>query len=209
LRAAEAGLRTSLEEKTLLLQELYHRLHNTLQVVQSLVAQAGRRFDEPRIREAFDAVVDRIHSIAMLQEQFYRSGNLSSLAFAPYLEALAGNVLGGAADRVAVRLDLDPVQLPVGKAVPMALIANELLMNAFKHAFPEGRRGAVSVSLERDGDRAVLTVSDDGVGRGEAREAKGSGLGIAGRLARQVGAEIAFPPTTQGTTAVVAFRPDA
>ena len=168
LKQTEAALRTSLEEKTALLQEVHHRVKNNLQIVSSLLnLQAGQEKSLP-VLAALRDTQNRIRSMAMLHEMLYRSESLARVNFAAYLESLCAHLLRAlGVDPNRVRLDCHAaaVELGLDQAVPCGLIINELVSNALEHAFPEGRAGRIAVELHRDSDdRLALTVADDGVG---------------------------------------------
>jgi two-component sensor histidine kinase len=188
-------LRGALDERNALLGEVHHRVHNNLQIVQSLLAFQARRFSSSEVRAAFDEVGARIHTLSLVQQQLYQAEDYSAVDFGAYLETLVGALLR-LRNRAELKseFDLEPIRLPINKAMPLGLIANELLTNTLKHAFPDGRAGVIRVGFKREGDRAVLTVSDNGVGVSlEPQESEGDGLGsrLVPRLARQLGAEIA------------------
>jgi two-component sensor histidine kinase len=103
---------------------------------------------------------------------------------------------------VTLSCDLGEADLPVDVAVPFGLMANEIITNALKHAFPDDRRGHLSVRLARAEKRLDLTLADDGVGSAVSMQAGGSGLGmrLVRRLADQIGAEVTFEGNGAGTT---------
>src|SRR3712207_5338885 len=95
----------------------------------------------------------RIQALSTLQEQFYRSPDFRQVDFTSFLHELAGNLVGMASERVSLDRQLALMTLPVDVAVPPGLVANEVITNALKHAFPEGRAGRLLIHLERDGAR--------------------------------------------------------
>jgi two-component sensor histidine kinase len=112
---------------------------------------------------------NRVQSMALVHERLYQSPNIARIAFGEYIRQLVYQLLSAyQPDLGSVKLEVDvrdDVTLAIDEAVPCGLILNELVSNAFKHAFPDGRPGVVRVELRReDGVRAVLIVSDDGVG---------------------------------------------
>ncbi|HET9821389.1 MAG TPA: histidine kinase dimerization/phosphoacceptor domain -containing protein [Burkholderiaceae bacterium] len=164
---AEEQLRTALREKDVLLKEVYHRVKNNLQVVSSLL-QLQQRTSPAPAREVLAESANRIKSMALVHEQLYRSEDLSSIDFTAYLEQLVEHLQQAAGDvarRAPVRLDVVALSLGVETAIPLGLVVNELIGNAYKHAFPDARRGSVSVSLRRtEAGSATIVVRDDGVG---------------------------------------------
>ena len=168
LRQQQAALARSLGEREVLLQEIHHRVKNNLQVIASLINMQARRLPAGTARDALDECQTRVFAIALIHGTLYESRDYAAVRFADYARALATNVLRVAAtssDRIGLALDIADLALPIDRAIPAALIMNELITNAVKHAFPDGRAGVVAVRLAAvDGDRLALTVRDDGVG---------------------------------------------
>lgn len=164
VKARTLALSAALREREVLLSEIHHRVKNNLQLVSSMLALQARGAGA----EAQHALVEgqrRIDSIALVHEQLYGSRNLSAVNFARYVEALIPELCRGTADRVDVVLDLLDIELPPERAIPCGLVVSELVTNAIKHAFPDDRRGVLTVQLERlPPARLRLTVQDDGVG---------------------------------------------
>ena len=165
-RRAERLVTDSLKEKVTLLKEIHHRVKNNLQVISSLLSLQAGGLEDPAAREAFADSIRRVRSMALIHERLYRSGNLSQIDFAQYLSAVALDLAHGLhRPGVGVNVEAQELMLSLDQAVPCGLIANELITNALKHAFPEGRKGMVVASLEpRPDGMVVLTVADNGVG---------------------------------------------
>jgi PAS domain S-box-containing protein len=209
LKTAEAALQQSLHEKEVLLREVHHRVKNNLQVVCSLLHVEQQSTDDADARRRFEAVQHRIRSMAAIHEQLYRSDDLSQVDFGAYLRDLADDLAtahgrsGG-----SLEVDAEAVAVPVSAAIPAGIIVNELVANAFEHAYAEGEAGTVRVSVHRSDDGAVLRVCDDGAGPAgwDARAASGTGLRLVRGLARQLHGT--FETTTSdggGTCATVTF----
>jgi PAS domain S-box-containing protein len=169
LKQAHQALQTSLGEKEALLKEVHHRVKNNLQVISSLLSLESRRTDATAIKTVLDEMQGRIHSMALLHETLYRSGVFAAVDLAGYLKHLSAQVFRaqlGESANIQLHLQLASIEVSMDQAVPCGLLINELLSNCLKHAFPEGRSGAVWVSLHvLDEDRRLrLSVRDDGVG---------------------------------------------
>lgn len=149
-----------------LLKEIHHRVKNNLQIIASLVNMQGRQAKEDATRAALGECRTRILAIALVHEQLYQSKDYTRIPFYEYVERLARHVIAATGSQAPIRVtfELEKLTLPVESAIPCGLILNELLTNAFKHAFPDGRRGTVTVSLSRREGQIELAVTDDGVG---------------------------------------------
>jgi PAS domain S-box-containing protein len=167
-KKAEERINRSLEEKELLLKEIHHRVKNNLQVVSSLLDLEASQQQQPEAVAALQHSQFRIQAIALVHQQLYQSRDLSSIELASYLQGLVEAVFqsaGPAAERVELRMAVDPVPLPLDQAVPCGLIVNELLLNCIKHAFPGDSGGEVFVTGRLlPGDVVSLSVRDTGIG---------------------------------------------
>ncbi len=167
----EEAIYNALREKEALLREVHHRVKNNFQVITSLLMLQSRHIDDPHLRAVFQESVNRVHTMAMVHERLYQRGDLTTLEAGDYLRAIVADLksLFGDGSRIATRVEADPIPLAADTAIPCGLIVNELVSNAFKHAFPDGRGGEIRVAFHRlegedSGTRYHLTVSDDGVG---------------------------------------------
>lgn len=195
-KEAERKLKASLLEKDVLLREVHHRVKNKLQLISSMLNLQARRTTDPAVRAALQENRERIYAIALLHETLYGERNLADLDLGTYLSDVAKNTMRSALGRGAPRLELEltSVVVPVETAIPCGLITHELIVNAFKHAFPEGRQGRVRVALRTAGpDSIELEVSDDGVGipaRVEPHASPSVGLRLVTSLADQLRAAV-------------------
>ena len=199
--AAQAAMEASLHEKTMLLNEVHHRVKNNLQIVASLL-DIQSRSTEGAAREVLRDSRSRVGVIAMTHQLLYEGSNFSGLEFGPYLNKLV-QLLKQTYQREKSSVDvvLDaPVQgmrIETQKAIPCGLIVNELVVNAFKHAFPDHASGTVRVLAAIDGKKAVLQVGDDGVGLPAGfnpAAVRSMGYQLIYMLAQQVGAQIDVMP---------------
>lgn len=150
-----------------LLQEVHHRVKNNLQIIASMVNMQARQTAEGPSKSALIECRTRVQAIALIHEQLYQSHDYARIPFATYAKELARNIhqaSGRTAENVAFAFVLEPIALTVDIAIPCGLILNELVTNAIKHAFPEGRAGNVTIALRREGPNIALAVVDDGVG---------------------------------------------
>ncbi|MBK9014147.1 MAG: tetratricopeptide repeat protein [Saprospiraceae bacterium] len=151
-----------------LLREIHHRVKNNLQIISSLLRMQARRVSDEHTLEALRTGQARVRSMALLHQRLYQGDQLKEIPMHPYLTDLAQSLMDAYQvdeERIQLRLDLDnDISLDVDTAVPLGLIANELLTNSLKYAFPDERSGCLILSLKKAGDAARLEVSDDGVG---------------------------------------------
>jgi PAS domain S-box-containing protein len=179
-KAAADRLRTSLQEKELLLREIHHRVKNNLQIVSSLLNLQAESVRSSDARELLLESQSRVRAMALLHETLYQSDSLSGVDFAAYVESLWNyltRTISGLGSTICLEGRIDSSPLDMDTAVPCALIVTELLTNAVKHAFPDGRRGRIEVQSTLEDGRFKLRVSDDGVGLTDEnkREAKRKG----------------------------------
>ena len=187
-------LERTLQEKQTLLQEVHHRVKGNLQTITSLLKLRARRVEDPTARRVLDESVDRVRVMALLHETLYRSGNPSRVELPEYLRSVLSNLFRSQ-DADLGRLEIvtppDAPSVDLEMAVPLGLLVHELVSNALRHAFPEGRVGGIRVALARAPDGAmVLEVSDEGVGLPIGMEMGTSsslGLQLAHSLAEQLG----------------------
>lgn len=176
--------------RAVLLRELQHRVKNNLQMLSSVVSFAAGKAS-PELRPQFDDVARRIAAIARAHEQIGAGGDPSRLDLARYVEELcrtAGTAFGR--DGIRLRTELAPVSGDLDTALPLGLIVNELVTNAYKHAFPPGRDGELLVRLVARDGWCELTVRDGGEGlKSDVRDGA-AGLRLARALAAQVRGEL-------------------
>jgi PAS domain S-box-containing protein len=173
-------LRTSLQEKELLLREIHHRVKNNLQIVSSLLNLQAESVQSGDARESLLESQARVRAMALLHETLYQSDRLGSVDFAAYVESLwayLARTIGELRSTIHLDREIDASPPDIDTAVPCALIVTELLTNAAKHAFPDGREGRIVVQATFADGRFKLRVSDNGIGLTEEkmREAKRKG----------------------------------
>lgn len=165
---AEEELRGSLREKEALLKEIHHRVKNNLQLVTSLLSLQAAQGKDAAAGDILAECRDRVRTMALVHENLYRAGNLASVPLASHVESLCAHLVcsyGAASQRIELDTHVEDVQLGLDRAIPCGLIINELVSNALKHAFPDGRAGRVSVAIHALPDRKyAMVVSDNGIG---------------------------------------------
>ncbi|MEN8263278.1 MAG: response regulator [Nitrospirota bacterium] len=196
---AEVTLRKTLQEKEILLRELHHRVKNNLLTLYSLVdlQQAALRGNED-INEMLNITKQRIRTMGKVHQMLYQTSNLLELDFSEYIKSMAGEIgkiFKSEEQKIDVSLDLEPVTLTIDEGIPCALIVNELLMNAYRHAFIDRKNGHIFVSFSKKDDIHVLQIRDDGVGMPEellSGEIKTLGLQLVTLLTKQLQGNILY-----------------
>ncbi len=207
VRANDKLKESLVREKAVLLQELQHRMANSLQIIASVLMQSARNVQSAETRDHLYDAHHRILSVASVQRQLLVS-SFSDVELRPYLRDLCQSI-GASMIRDPAQLSLvvsvdDSVTSPEA-SVSLGLIVTELVINALKHAFPTRRRGTIVVSYRSRGAGWALTVSDDGVGLGvDPLEKPGLGTGLVTALAGHLGATVAISDAGPGTTVSIA-----
>ncbi len=183
----EESLRRIVNEKTVLVREIHHRVKNNLQVIASLLSLQADAVRDPRDSALFERSRERVISMAMVHEQLLHADNLSMIPFKPYLESLAAHIHhANAAENIALSVECEEITLEIDRAVPCGVIVTELATNSIEHAFPEGMPGVITVEFRRDGDSYSLRVRDNGVGM-SSEATRSLGLTLVETLAEQLG----------------------
>lgn len=167
-REGEEALRSADLEKASLLKEIHHRVKNNLNIASSLLSLQSDQIES--VEDAREALLDsrnRIYSMARVHEELYKSENLSTVDMREYIDDLTWDLLRayGQGERIQLSTSVEEVYLDISHAVPCGIILNELISNAIRHAFPDGRSGGIGIVFARPAPgQYELTVSDDGVG---------------------------------------------
>lgn len=183
--AAQRSLAKALEHNEVLFKEIHHRVKNNLQSINSLLQL------HPIPREVRAEMSKRIFAMSAVHEHIYRTSSFEDVHVREYLRTLIENIRAGADPRVEVEADLDDIVVGKDSAAPLGLILNEVLLNAFKHAFTGREDGKIRISLKaRPDGRALLVVHDNGHGYDPSTPGKGIGRRLVEGFAAQLGGEI-------------------
>ncbi len=166
-KRAEDKIKVSLSEKEVLLKELHHRVKNNLQIIRSLINLQSKQISDRTALAAFDDISKRIFSMALVHEKMYKSENFININFKEYIEGMVKELFYSyeITGKISLDLNVQNILLGLDIAIPGGLIINELVTNALKHAFPNGKNGKIKISLGKLTDNIiVLDVSDDGIG---------------------------------------------
>jgi len=203
-RLAERQKDDLIREKQVLLQELQHRVANSLQIIASVLMQSARRVQSEETRVHLQDAHSRVMSIAMLQKQLAVT-ELKSVELRSYFLDLCRTISASMIDdpqRLRLKTIVDDTTTNSDVSVSMGLIVTELVINAIKHAFPDQTAGGqITVSFASEGVNWLLSVSDDGAGMpaGEERGKPGLGTGIVEALSKQLDASVTVLDADPGT----------
>lgn len=209
-----ARLEWALAEKTVLLKEVHHRVKNNMAVIAGLLGMQADIMQDTRASVALAESQRRVESMALIHEYLYSTEHLDRVNFGSYIEQLAHEIFSSYAlqpDLISVRIEAEDINLGVHRAIPCGLILNELLSNALKYAFPDGRSGVIRVRFARleSGD-LTLSVEDNGIGLAsdfDWENAASVGLRVVRILARQIDARLTLDRSGAGTRFSMQFPP--
>ena len=195
IQAREGRLQALINQRDLLVQEIHHRVKNNLQIVSSLLSLQAKRIKVPASRREFEVARERVDALALLHRHLYEQRDAASIDLKLFIERLVRQLieayLPAEGRRIEAAVDIADIRVPPAIVVPLGLIIAEAISNALKHAFPHGRAGRIEVTLHVAGDRATLTVRDDGIAAAGVENGDG-GLGttLMQGFATQLGGEI-------------------
>ena len=198
LSAANAELAGMVEERTaalaqrdLLLREVYHRVKNNLQIVDSLLVMQARQVADPDAKSALLGLRSRIYALGLVHQQLMGSADLQTFDFAPFLRELSANIVEGGADaEISLTVDAQPLVVGLDFAIPLGLLVTELVTNSLKHAFAAGK-GEIAVTMTVGDDGAVsLVVADNGRGYDTAQAAAAGPKGLGANIIKGLLAQL-------------------
>lgn len=165
----ESQLQASLQEKEVLLKEIHHRVKNNLQIISSLLNLQADYLQDKQALEIFKVSQSRIDSMALVHEKLYQSPNLAKINFGEYIQDLVASLFSSYEinrEAIALKISVDEVLVSLDISIPCGLIMNELVLNAMKHAFPDGRAGEIRVIgiYSEPNNQLTLIVKDNGIG---------------------------------------------
>jgi len=200
-----------LREKEWLLREVHHRVKNNLQIVMSLLNSQAAYLEDEKALLAIQESQNRIYAISLSHQKLYLSEKIALIDMASYIREVVEYLHDALQmqDQVRFHLSVEPIELNEALAVPLGLIINEAVTNSLKYAFPEGRKGQVSVDLRQaDGSNCLLTVADDGIGLRpgfDLSRSRSLGLNLMKGLSKQLDGSLSIE-SADGLTIQVRFR---
>jgi two-component sensor histidine kinase len=196
----QANLTAAVEHNQVLFREIHHRVKNNLQSVASLLQMQPI---PPAIKLDMGR---RLAAMSAVHEHIYRSNDFTTVQVKGYLQKLIENIRGSSDPKVRVVEQIEDLSVERDAATPLGLILNEVVSNAFKHAFPDGREGVITVQLtEHVANQGRLTIADDGVGYDLSTPVKGIGQRLIRALTEQLEGQLEVASTSAGSTFTLTF----
>ncbi|MDO1449929.1 histidine kinase dimerization/phosphoacceptor domain -containing protein [Rhodocytophaga aerolata] len=199
-----------LVEKERLLKEIHHRVKNNLQIVMSLLDSQVASLQDKAALSAIQDSQNRVQAMALIHQKLYQAEGVARIPMDTYVEEVVAYLQDTYAlsQQVDFKLNIEPIELDVNLAVPLGLIINEAITNAFKYAFPQERSGVVGVSLLKQVDtRYELTIEDDGVGLPQGydpSQSRSLGMTLIHGFSAQLGGELTIE-TSRGVKLSLLF----
>lgn len=210
-RRSEEQVKASLREKELLLAEVHHRVKNNLAVISGLLGLQANYVQDEHAKELFNESRSRIRSMAMIHDRLYSHDTVSNIDFGEYISDLVSHIRGSydASNRnIRFHLSCSNARIDIRSAVPCGLILNELVSNAYKHAFTGRESGEIKIFFAREADRFRLEVSDNGIGYHpgiEPKEITSLGLTLVTSLVEQLEGDLVMKNSV-GTSFTITFK---
>ncbi len=208
---AQARLNDDLvREKAILIQEVQHRVANSLQIIASVLMQSARRVQSEEARGHLQNAHHRVMSIAAVQKQLSTSpgGNVELRTYLTQLcESLGASMIADP-DRLSISVTVDDSEVEADTSISVGLIVTELVINALKHAFPDQPTGTIMIDYSSTGTDWTLSVTDDGIGMATGSDAPKAGLGtgIVEALVRNLQGELQLSDADPGTAVTITHR---
>jgi PAS domain S-box-containing protein len=207
VRRRTAELEAALEEKTLLLHEVDHRVKNNLTMIGSLLRLQSRQIDDPEMSARLEVMMERIDALATVHRRLYQSKDVTRFDIAGFAKSLAADVIGSSG-RTDIRFvsDIQPIEVPSEHASSLGLVLNEMLTNAIKHGLDGGRAGTISLTARKEAGQAVIVIEDDGYGIVLDQGNGGLGKTLITRLSKQAKADVTWVRLPKGTRVTLSME---
>jgi PAS domain S-box-containing protein len=210
VRERTAELRAALDAQTMLIHEVDHRVKNNLQMISSLIVMQSRSIPDENIKRSLRAMLERIEAVSTVHRRLYQSDDVTQFNVSDFVRDLVTDLLAASGrEEIRAEFDLVDVTIPADKATPVALMVNELVTNALKHAFGANANGTgpkITVRLRGTADLFVIEVADNGKGMPADHETSPDasfGNRLIKSLVRQLHADIQWRDEMPGTRAVI------
>lgn len=209
VRRRTADLQAALDAKTLLLHEVDHRVKNNLTMIGALIRLQARRIEDPAIGEKLGNMLERVDALATVHRRLYQFDDIQRFDMGALAANLVADVVGASGrDNIELITEIETLLVPSSSAAALGLVLNEIVTNAVKHGFADGRSGTLRLDARSDGEQGEISISDDGPGLVEENIIDGLGRTLIERLSRQVKARAEWSSGTPGTTVTLRFPVD-
>ncbi|MBK8366188.1 MAG: ATP-binding protein [Bacteroidetes bacterium] len=205
---AKQALELALDEKNILLQEVNHRVKNNLSIVASLMNLQSEKSNDDYHKQLFMECRNRLDSIAAVHELIYKAKSYSHINFKEYLNQIIEHISDSykSFEHIKIIKGITEVDIDISAAIPLALIVNELITNAYKHAFTNKKEGAIEILLVENNKQVFLTIKDNGQGFDKTVIPKNSiGMDILGGLIEQINGTCNLTSDEKGTQYKISF----
>ena len=209
VRAARDRFERLAAEREVLMREVNHRVSNSLQLIASFLQLQTRTATGSETKEVLETAIQRVHAVARVHQRLYTASQIGTVALDAYFGTLADDLAraGPRGGGTPIEVAAEPIVVSADQAVAVGVIVTELVINAQKYAYPEGR-GPIRLAARRcDDGRCEIAVADEGVGRPTDTASGGLGTRILTAMAAKLGAVVDYPAMPHGTRAVVTFSP--
>lgn len=192
LKKSKIELQNALKEKEMLLKEIHHRVKNNLMIISNLLELQSYYVRDKADLNVFRESKTRADSMALIHERLYQSTDLKSIDIGDYIRNLAADIFDTYVidpDQINLMVHVDDIRLDTNTAIPLGLIINELLTNSLKYAFPNDKKGKITIELNKNDDKFTLIIKDDGIGFPSDLDYKNTetlGLELVNSLTQQV-----------------------
>lgn len=186
-------IQTKNEQNELLLKEIHHRVKNNLQTISSLLYLQSSNIDEGEVKAAVKSSQNRVETMALIHQKLYQKDNFAAIEMKDYLTNLTtglGEAFGVDNDKIKFEIEMKPIEIDIDTAVPIGLIANELITNSLKYAFPNGNQGIIKVKLKEENDQYHFSIRDNGIGKTETIRKGAFGSKLVKMLVKQIKGEL-------------------
>jgi PAS domain S-box-containing protein len=193
----ELLLSNSLEEKETLLGEVHHRVKNNLALVIGLIEMQGNTLYDEGLKFQFNSIKNRIYAMSLIHEKLYKSSNFAKLGLKSYIEDLIRNLSSSfnSNDSTSLNFDIEEIFVNMKIAIPIALIVNEAVTNAYKYAFKDTVNGILTVQIKSVNEKIYMQISDNGPGISESidlSKIKSLGFKLINIFVRQIKGSIEY-----------------
>ncbi|MCP4130688.1 MAG: response regulator [bacterium] len=211
LREREDQLTASLKEKSVLLEEVHHRVKNNMQLVSSLLSLQAGFVEDEKYKKYFTSSQNRIFTMALIHEKLYHSKNLSQIDFDNYIRALTDKLLLSFFMQIEIEMNISVNNMLVNLdiAIPCALMITELVSNSLEYAFEKGQKGEITIEFYNNNNRYTLIVADNGKGLPSGmdfRNTNSLGLSLVNELTTQLKGKVSLDDSS-GVKFIIEFDP--